>query len=888
MALKLSQQLGHKAAEGRIHQSMAKSYYLSGQIEKALNSGKKALAIAEKVGDKAGEGRASGTIGNAYMEFGQNMQEARSKFREHLRIARDLCNKADEGDALASMAPFYIEIGQYSKALECCNSCLKIAENLQDKAREGRAYGNLGKFYIAVGRLEEAIESHQRHLKIATELDDKAEIGRANGNLGNAYSKIGQHQHAMKCHSKDKDIAEELGNEARNGRAQGNMGITYANMKQFEKAFNCHLEHLSIAEKLNDKSSLAKALLGLGEYHKNHDQFEKAIENFNRLLEISRPDLGSPELTAIAQEMLGQCYINSDPSKACSLFAKSIINFQDIRKSLREHDEFNVSMSNRFSHVHKLLLESLLNLKEVQTALVVSDCGKAQALRDLTWKKVQSCDDIPFDNFYKEDPMETIALDPSPSSLENLIVDSFNNILNFRQADAIISYAFGSNGELNSWVISQGVFHKSYKIPHERSMRNYLHRHISCLKGNLNVRTAQSSLREDFKVLPDIELSESNPLFSMSDENENYEGENIAEIHHLRNTDFVNNSCSRKPSLSTKKSAQSAPYNVDLQDLYAALIQPIEEHLYGSKLLIVPEGPLFTLPFPALLDPSGTYLCEKYSLQFIPSLHVLNFCLSRQPAQLGPALFVGNPEIDMAEIDGQRIKLPPLPNAEQEAIECSKYFNAQPLLKHQATKEKVLREIGNASVVHIASHGYFKHAEVFLAPNDGAPDHPSSYLLTAEDILRCRLNARLVVLSCCDSGRGEISSEGVVGIARSFLGSGARAVLVALWQIDDAATMEIMIEFYDKMVNGCSVCSALRHAMVAMKKKYPPSAWSPFQVIGEDIVLTYEEIEEIRRLSVSSLKEDAVPSAQNVYGNDGKDTDSLDELIAMLSLEGLT
>ncbi len=852
-ALKISQQLGHRGAQGRIHENMARAYYLSGQIKKAVDSSKKSLHFACQVGDKAGEGRALGTLGKARIEFGQNTQGAISHIRDYLRISEELSNEADKGDALESMAYVLIEIGQCNKALECCKKSLTIAKTLQDKAREGRAYENLGKFYTAVGLYKEAIENHCKHLKIATKLGDKAEMGRANGNLGNAYNNNGQHKEAMECHTIDKDIAEKLGNEARVGRAQGNMGNTYTNARQFEKAFDCHLKRLSIAEKLNDKPSLAKALLGLGVHYINTDQFEKAIQYLHRLHEISR-DLDSCELTATAQEFLGQCYQRDDVPKACSFFAKSIINFQTIRSPLCDHDEFNISMSDRFAHVHKLLLESLLNLKEVKTALLVSDRGKAQALYDLTRKIVHSCPSLPCSY---PDPMEIIAKDPSSSTSKNLFNDKLKNVINSNQADTIISYAFGENGELHSWVFSQGrVFYKSLNITNESSMRSYINRQIALLNNKLNVRSAQvDAMKDDVKAAQDFEARTCNPLWLMSDdiESDQKEIERLADTcSPLEEHDLLTAPRS-PPGPSTHSSEQQTADNRYLQDLYNALIQPIEEHLTGSKLLIVPEGPLFTLPFAALLDPSGRHLCDKYTLQFIPSLHVLNSCLSTRPPKLGPALFVGNPKINTADLNGTRINLKSLPFAEKEVTDCSKCFNAQPLVLHMATKKNVLNGMKTASIIHIAAHGNMNRAEIFLTPNEGEPLGPSSYLLTAEDIQKCTLNARLVVLSCCHSGRGEISSEGVVGIARSFLGSGARAVLVALWQINDGATMELMIELYKKLNQEYSVCAALQQAMMVLKRRYPllPRVWAPFQVFGEDIVLTKQEIEKIRLMSAS-------------------------------------
>ena len=75
-------------------------------------------------------------------------------------------------------------------------------------------------------------------------------------------------------------------------------------------------------------------------------------------------------------------------------------------------------------------------------------------------------------------------------------------------------------------------------------------------------------------------------------------------------------------------------------------------------------------------------------------------------------------------------------------------------------------------------------------------------MLTMADVSQVRVRAKLGVLSCCHSGSGDIRAEGVIGIARAFLGSGARSVLVALWAISDSATEQLMNRFYEHLVEG--------------------------------------------------------------------------------------
>jgi len=85
----------------------------------------------------------------------------------------------------------------------------------------------------------------------------------------------------------------------------------------------------------------------------------------------------------------------------------------------------------------------------------------------------------------------------------------------------------------------------------------------------------------------------------------------------------------------------------------------------------------------------------------------------------------------------------------------------------------------------------------------------------------------------------------VVGIARAFLGAGARSVLVSLWAIDDEATMEFMEFFYRPLVNGRSTSEALNEAMKSMRESDRFSAvkyWAPFVLIGDNVTLEFEGI----------------------------------------------
>ena len=282
-----------------------------------------------------------------------------------------------------------------------------------------------------------------------------------------------------------------------------------------------------------------------------------------------------------------------------------------------------------------------------------------------------------------------------------------------------------------------------------------------------------------------------------------------------------------------------------LRELYDLVIAPIVDLIDVNEVVFVPEGPLCLVPYAALVDTCSKYLCETFRIRVIPSLTTLKLiadCPPEYHSKTG-ALLVGDPSLKEV-----KTRLKQLPGAKKEVEMIGRILNTTPLTGEEATKDEVLKRLSSVALVHIAAHGRMETGEVLLAPNrTRATRRPKEkdYLLTMADVLNAKLRARLVVLSCCHSGRGEIKAEGVVGISRAFLGAGARSVLVSLWAIDDEATMEFMKHFYEELAKGRRASDALNRATNCMretKKFQEVRLWAPFVLIGDDVTLTFDEI----------------------------------------------
>jgi CHAT domain-containing protein len=273
--------------------------------------------------------------------------------------------------------------------------------------------------------------------------------------------------------------------------------------------------------------------------------------------------------------------------------------------------------------------------------------------------------------------------------------------------------------------------------------------------------------------------------------------------------------------------------NRELQQLHQLLIEPIADLLPTNptdKVIFVPHESLFLVPFPALQDANGTYLVEKHTLLTAPSIQVLD--LTRQQEPTGDILIVGNPT--MPAIGQPPKQLSPLLGAEKEARDIGQLLQVTPLIGSQATESAVVQKMPGARIIHLATHGSFD-------PNRGieswialTPTSSDDGLLTAGEIFDMNLNADLVVLSACDTGRGKITGDGVIGLSRSLMSAGVSSVLVSLWKVPDDATYLLMREFYQTWESSGNKAQALRQAMLTTMQQYPsPENWAAFTLMGE-------------------------------------------------------
>lgn len=255
-----------------------------------------------------------------------------------------------------------------------------------------------------------------------------------------------------------------------------------------------------------------------------------------------------------------------------------------------------------------------------------------------------------------------------------------------------------------------------------------------------------------------------------------------------------------------------------LAELYQAIVAPLRHMLPETgRLALVPHGLLHRVPFQALFD-GQQYLIDQYEISYAPSATILALCQQRPTQEQGIALVLG-------------VRDDSIPAVTEEVESITQLLpHSHSFLDEQATLERLRSQSQHCRIVHLACHGLFRDdnpAFSALKLGDG--------WLSAGDVLNLDFDGALVMLSACESQRGQDrSGDEIVGLTRAFLGAGASTLIASLWLAQDNSTALLATTFYRHLSASNSPTAALRQAQLSVRQSHPhPYFWAPFVVVGK-------------------------------------------------------
>ena len=806
LTFKEAKESGNKAFEVSVYNDLGAAYDSLGEYRKAVEFYKLSLNIA--TGDKNWEGTVYNNLGIAYKSLGES-RKAIEFYQLSLTIATETGNKSLEGSVYNNLGGAYNRLGESRKAIEFYQLSLTIATETGDKGLEAIVYNNLGRTYNALGESGKAIEFCQLSLTITTETENKRLEGTVYYHLGKAYDSLGESRKAIEFCQLSLTIATETRNKSLEGSVYNNLGSVYTSLGDFRKATEFYQLSLDIVTKTRKRDSEGVVYNNLGLVYDSLGDVRKAIEFYELSLNIAT-ETGNKNSELVVYNNLGITYKSlGDVRKAIEFFQLSLTIAKETGNKYAEACLYK-SLACCFCS-----LDYFLEAEEF--------CRSSVRLLEETRVLLQGKDEWVIN--FRDKHNFTYALLRCLQLRQGKILEALSTAEAGR-AQALMDL-MKSRYDVRKWLSSEQDWEMIMSI--------------SSLISSPILFLAEEERHEDFKTSLSFWLILNGQQRQMMRKEIN--GNLTSLIYQTYKNIGVRTGVSCKPLIS-----QQDDESATLKTLYDLVIAPFSDLINGDELIIIPDRASFLIPYTALMDHQSRYLSETLRIRLAPSLTSLQLlaeCPEGHHSTSG-ALLVGNPWVETVRIKDSK-PFPQLPGAEKEAKMIGQILNTEPLIGKKATKDQVLSRLNSVSLVHLAAHGCRETGEIILSPNVADAERPKEehFLLTKADVLGVQLRAKLVVLSCCYSGRGEIKAEGVVGIARAFLGAGARSVIASLWALSDEATLEFMKHFYEHLVEGKSASKSLHQAMKLMRESEEFNAvqhWAPFVLIGDDVTLNFEPI----------------------------------------------
>ncbi len=793
-ALAIRNQIGDRKGEGESYCNLGNIYQSLGDYGKAKEFHEQALVISKETNHQRGQGVDYGNLGTVCTHLG-DFNMAYKYHKKALEIRLRTGHKKQLPAAYHNLGNVCQDLGEYVKASKLYKKALETAKEIGDRAIKGNILASLASIEGIIGELKKAAAYLKEALQISKEIGDIRLETSVNYNLGTVYKSLGDITSAKMYVQKSLVIAKRTGSKISEGNALGNFGTLHTSMGEYGLARKCYEQALEIARQTAHKKSEMTINNNLGTLHIHLNELQEALKCFERALLICE-QIGAVHWKSMTNCNIAVVYImRQDTAKALSYLSESIKKLEEARVSVGESEYYKIGFADKNAGPYQLMITVLLKLGCVNKALSISELARARSLADLMATQY-SCQHLP-------------RFDP------NRLFD-FTNVIKNRSCTCL-SFCF-VHEILLCWVVRTGRIVTNNGFP-------------------ADIRPQGASIQDWLDSLASQSYRKFLPL----------QGERCEDRSLLlweENTEARSPSKVEKGVTTCQVTEQEKEEDKDptsLKDLYNIIIAPVLKFLEGSEIIIVPDRSLYRVPFAALMDESGEHLSEKFRIRFVPSLTTLKL-IQDSPAKYhsqSGVLIVGDPDVGLPEC-------PPLPCAREEAEMIGRLLHVRPLTGKQATKQAVLQKIHSVSLIHIAAHGNADTGDIALAPVKHIKGKPKKedFLLTMSDISKVQLRAKLVVLSCCHSGLGQIKAEGVVGIARAFLGSGARSVLVSLWAVDDSATMQFMKQFYGHLVRGKSAGESLHETMKWMRgnpQYREVRKWAPFMLIGDDVSFNFKK-----------------------------------------------
>jgi len=856
-SLALREQLGDSAGMGEVLNVIGNVAFAQGEMPAAKDYFERSLQLRQAAGNRAGVAASWNNLGNTLQAQGLYL-DAAGYLEQSERAFEELGNQRSRATVLNNLGTLYGYMGDYERALEIHAQSLEIARKLADNLRIAAALNNtavvhnwMGNYRVALGELNEALKLRQ---------DLKSDWGAAEtlNNIGLVFQSQGDHKQSLAYFGQALALDQKLGDKSLEAESRLNMGVELLALGRGTVAVQEFNQSIRLSESTERKILLGEALRGLGRAELRLGKSSGALRDFDRASAIQEEIGDKAGLADTTVELAATRLQLGDSSQALTL----------ARRAAEQAAE--ISRPDTFWQAKLVSGKALRRSGRMREAAADLDAAIA-TVETLQLEVAGPTTSLPaYFGDRLEAYRERVLLDLAQGDVAAALTHAERS-----KARALAEALRGSHPRMARWITEE-------ERQRARELENQLVAlNIRLVKASAGSQEKPAELRagleskrrelESFQTAlyarhPELAFERGEPETVQAGDLQALASSAQAVILDYVVTQDVTYLFVLQPkqplrvfpihvsTVAVKKKAAEFRRQLASQDLgfaaisgelYRLLVIPAAAELAGHRaLIIVPDGPLWDVAFQALQPRPNHYLIEDAAISYSPSLSVLSDTLKRAGERTGGSpdlLALGNPTTASAER---------LPEAEKQVRELEKLYgeNQSRIVTGTAATEELFKsEAGKYRVLHLASHAILDDASpmyshLLLATK---PAGREDGMLEAREVMDLDLRAEMVVLSACETARGQAAAgEGITGLLWAMFVAGAPTTVASLWRVESASTSELMVEFHRQWLQNrrdhapFAKASAMRTAalkLIASPRYTHPFYWAGFIVAGSPI-----------------------------------------------------
>ncbi|MCP5054575.1 MAG: CHAT domain-containing protein, partial [bacterium] len=898
-ALAFYEKAGYLEGQGNVYLGKGEIYSIIGDNSRALEMYGKALPFFEKAGDSSGQGGVYLLKGNIYLSGG-NKSRALAMYDKALWLYGKAGHPVGQGNVYFQKGLIYYYTGDNSKSLEMYHKALLIYRKARQQVGQGNVYSRMGVIYSRIGNNSKALEMHDKALPFYEKAGFRVGQGNVYSHKARIYVRIGDRSGALGMFDKALPFYRKVGQRVGLGNVYLSKGEIYLSRGENSRALGMFDKALSFYKKAAHPIGQGNVYLLKGSSYFSTGRNSKALEMHDRALSFFQK-LGDPVGQGNVYQGKGDIYFNTrDNSKALEMFNKALHFYKrhggiQLESGALYRKAKVLAKLGRRDEALVLFEKGIANLETVRTQTAFS--GMKQTFMDTVYHQYEETVLFMLENKhgekgfkYAESMRTRVFLDRMAEGLVRLdkgltpgLEEKRDYLVKKLSRLSTEIHKTGGKKEKKKLAELEEQYRDTEKEFTELLIKirinNPLYASVRYPRP-VSVQTLQTTVLKENELLLRYFISPGKLyVFVLSKES-------------FKVIPVAANQKELKAIVKRYALALDENNPRDIKRygkmLYKKLVKPLDKVMEkGGDIIIIPDEDLVKVPFETLIvdndnnkTGSPVFLLEKYRINYIQSASLLWFLRKHyndnhskstkiasngfigfgdpvydyrnfkqaQPGQ-GSLRRSARKGVEIRELHRSRYSraggiMDRLPRSGEEVRSIARLFQKESQKGEAYSREQATETTAKApqmrdyDYIHFACHGLLNDTfqSLVLSQLPSGQSSEDGYF-TLNEIMNCHWNARLVVLSACQTGSGKLHrGEGVTGLTRAVMYAGTPAVVASLWKVDDTAAKELMVRFYRNMIRKkLDTPEALRQAKLELlkNKQYSsPFFWGAFVMYG--------------------------------------------------------